>query len=278
MDQRRVQQQKNYDQEFRQAIRASPISEITLPIWELAKSCHVMPVGRPPLNRRELLHYLAVIADFKIATQYKTPTYKTLEALATSAASWNWDSNAHREMLLLSNATRLPFPPTGDELLKIGRTAAHRPRHHRRTLGNDSSSPTTLTQRYGGRYHEVGGPPTGMRWTPKPTPARAQTDAPGTGRRRCGANARTATSTIGGPPTSGAVAPPSPGPASSQRSADHEHAWLTETHSAEQISEDGAQQSDEEKSEDSYYEPDNYHTDGSGYDSDMYKKCWEDDF
>src|SRR5450759_1397112 len=132
MDQSRVQKQGTYDQELRQAIRASPINEIMLPIWELAKSCHVMPVGRAPLNRRELKQYLAVIADFKIATQYKTPKHDTLEALATSATAWNWDSNAQREMLLLTNATRLPFPPTGDELLKTGTTAAHRRRHHRR--------------------------------------------------------------------------------------------------------------------------------------------------
>ena len=143
MDHRRVHEQETHDQEFRLAIRAIPMSETRLPLWEIAKSCHVMPVGRAPLNRQELQQYLGVIADFKRTTEFETLSYHTLEALATSTTAWNWDANAQREMLVLSNATRFPFPPTGEELQKTGSTAAQRPRYHHRKDGNDPSSPPT---------------------------------------------------------------------------------------------------------------------------------------
>jgi hypothetical protein len=57
MDPSSLQDQVTYDDDFRLAIRAIPIREITLHVWEIAKSrgSHVVPVGRPPLNRRELL-------------------------------------------------------------------------------------------------------------------------------------------------------------------------------------------------------------------------------
>jgi hypothetical protein len=96
MDHGTLEDHVTYDEEFRLAIRAIPIREITLHVWDIAKSrgSHVMPVGRPPMNRRELLQYLGVIADFKRTTKYKTLTYDTLEALAKSATAWNWDANA----------------------------------------------------------------------------------------------------------------------------------------------------------------------------------------
>ena len=189
-----------------------------------------MPIGRVPLKRHELLQYLGVIADFKIVIQNKTPKYETLEVVVTSATAWNWDSNVQREMLLLPNATRLPFPPTRDELLKTGTTAAYRPQYHHQTLGNDSSSPTTMTLRHGGRNPEVGEPPTAMWRIPKPTAATALSDTTGTRQRQCGAQASTATSIIGGQLTAIAVALANPSPASTQRSANHEHACLTVTH------------------------------------------------
>jgi hypothetical protein len=52
-----------------------------------------VPVGQPPLNRRKLLQYLGVIADFKRTTKYETPSYDTLKALAKSTTTWNWDAN-----------------------------------------------------------------------------------------------------------------------------------------------------------------------------------------
>jgi hypothetical protein len=47
MDHSSLQDQVTYDDEFRLAIRAIPIREITLHVWEIAKSRdnHVMPVG-----------------------------------------------------------------------------------------------------------------------------------------------------------------------------------------------------------------------------------------
>jgi hypothetical protein len=118
MDPSSLQDQVTYDDEFRLAIRAIPIREITLPVWEIAKSrgSHIVPVGRPPLNRRELLQYLGIIADFKRTTKYETPSYDILEVLAKSLTAWNWDANAQSEMLVLSNAVGLPFPPRGGEL------------------------------------------------------------------------------------------------------------------------------------------------------------------
>jgi hypothetical protein len=52
MDPSSLQDQVTYDDEFRLAIRAIPIREITLHVWEIAKSIgsHVVPVGRPPLT------------------------------------------------------------------------------------------------------------------------------------------------------------------------------------------------------------------------------------
>jgi hypothetical protein len=145
MDPSSLLDQVTYDDEFRSAIRAIPIREITLPVWEIAKSTgsHVVPVGRPPLNRRELLQYLGVIADFKRTTKYETPSYDTLEALAKSATAWNWDANAHSEMLVLSNAVGLPFPPRGGELQKTFPAAAQGPRDDLRTVGNISAPPNT---------------------------------------------------------------------------------------------------------------------------------------
>jgi hypothetical protein len=57
MDHGTLQDQVTYDEEFRLAIQAIPIREITLHVWEIAKTrgSHVMPIGRLPLNWRELL-------------------------------------------------------------------------------------------------------------------------------------------------------------------------------------------------------------------------------
>ena len=290
MDHGREHEQETHEQEFRLAIRAIPISETRLLIWEIAKTCHVMPVGRPPLNRQELQQYLGVIADFKRTTEFETPSYDTLEALATSAIAWNWDANAQREMLILSNAVRIPFPPTGEELQKTGSTAAHSPRHHRRTDGNNSSSPTPKKPRRSTRNSTISGPPTPMCPSPKPTPARPLSHSTGTGQRECTATARSATTTIGGPPTARPAAAPTPGHPRTHTRAYRVQEWLTETHtdarkyddespdSDDENSEDNADDTDDEDSEESYYVPDNYHSDDSGYDSNMYKKCWEDDF
>ena len=63
MDHGTLQDQVTYDEEFRLAIQAISIREITLHVWEIAKSrgSHVTPVGQLPLNQRELLQYLGVI-------------------------------------------------------------------------------------------------------------------------------------------------------------------------------------------------------------------------
>jgi hypothetical protein len=61
---------------------------------------------------------LRIIADFKRTTKYETLSYDTLEALEKSSSAWNWGANVQREMLVLSNAVRLPFPPRGGELQK----------------------------------------------------------------------------------------------------------------------------------------------------------------
>jgi hypothetical protein len=84
---------------------------------------------------------LGVIADFKRTTKYET--YDTLEALAKSATAWNWDANAHSEMLVLSNAVGLPFPPRGGELQKTFPATAQGPRDDLRTVGNISAPPNT---------------------------------------------------------------------------------------------------------------------------------------
>jgi hypothetical protein len=138
MDPSSLQDQVTYDDDFRLAIRVIPIREITLPVWEIAKSrgSHVVPVGRPPLNRRELLQYLGVIADFKRTTKYETSSYDTLEALAKSATAWNWDANVHSEMLVLSNAVGLPFLPRGGELQKTFPAVSQGPSDDLRTVGN----------------------------------------------------------------------------------------------------------------------------------------------
>ena len=249
-----------------------------------------MPVGRSPLHREELQQYLGVIADFKRTTEFETPSYNTLQALATSTIAWNWDATAQREMLLLSNAARIPFPPTGEELEKKGSTAAHRPRQHRRADGKDYSAPTPKKPRLSARHSTVGGPPTPMCPSTKPTPATPVSESTGTGHRDCGSAARSATTTIGGPPTRAPVTPPNPGPPRTHTSTYRVQKWLSETKTDEQNcddeaadsddddTEDNAADSDDEESEEAYYVPDNYHSDESGYDSDMYKKCWEDDF
>jgi hypothetical protein len=205
MDPSSLLDQVTYDDEFRSAIRAIPIREITLPVWEIAKSrgSHVVPVGRPPLNRRELLQYLGVIADFKRTTKYETPSYDTLEALAKSATAWNWDANAHSEMLVLSNAVGLPFPPRGGELQKTFPAAAEGPRDDLRTVGNISAPPNTENLRYTARSPSVGGPPTAIRASPNPAGVRTVTLAAGGGRGACGAKATTVTVPVGGPPSGG---------------------------------------------------------------------------
>jgi hypothetical protein len=186
-------------------IRAIPIREITLPVWEIAKSrgSHVVPVGRPPLNRRELLQYLGVIADFKRTTKYETPSYDSLEALAKSATTWNWDANAQSEMLVLSNAVGLPFLPTGGELQKTFPGAAEGPRDDRRTVGNVSAPPNKENLRYIGRSPSVSGPPTAMRASPNLAGVRPVTLDAGGGRGASGAKATTVTVPVGGPPTGG---------------------------------------------------------------------------
>jgi hypothetical protein len=268
MDPSSLLDQVTYDDEFRSAIRAIPIREITLPIWEIAKSTgsHVVPVGRPPLNRRELLQYLGVIADFKRTTKYETPRYDTLEALAKSATAWNWDANAHSEMLVLSNAVGLPFPPRGGELQKTFPAAAQGPRDDLRTVGNISAPPNTENLRYTATSPSVGGPPTAIRASPNPVGVRTVTLAAGGGRGACGAKATTVTVPVGGPPSGGSDATTKRGAPATHCGTHEAHEWSTEAHS------------DTEISEDSYYVADDYHSDDSGYDSDMYKKCWEDDF
>jgi hypothetical protein len=225
-----------------------------------------MPVGRPPLNRRELLQYLGVIADFKRITKYETPTYDTLEALAKSATAWDWDANTHREMLVLSNAVGLPFPPRGGELQRTFLGVAQGPRNDRRTVGNGSTPLTTKNLRYNGRSPSVGGPSIAMRPSPNPAGVRPVNLAAGARGRGCGAKATTITIPVGGPPTGRLGTATKRGAPAIHRSAHQAHEWSTEAGS------------DAEKSKDSYYVPDDYRSDDSGYDSDMYKKCWEDDF
>jgi outer membrane translocation and assembly module TamA len=68
-------------------------------------------VGRPPLHQRELQQYLRVIAHFKRTTKYETSSYDTLEGLAKIGTAWNWDATTQMQMLVLSNAVGMPFPP-----------------------------------------------------------------------------------------------------------------------------------------------------------------------
>jgi hypothetical protein len=268
MDPSSLQDQVTYDDEFRSAIRAIPIREITLPVWEIAKSrgSHVVPVGRPPLSRLELLQYLGVIADFKRTMKYETPSYDTLEALAKSATAWNWDANVHSEMLVLSNAVGLLFPPKGGELQKSFPGAAQGPRDDLRMVGNVSAPPNRENLRYTARSPSVGGPPTAMWASPNPAGVRLVTLAAGGGRGSCGAKATTVTVPVGGPPIGGSDATTKRGAPATHCGTHQAHEWSTEAHS------------DAEISEDSYYITDDYHSDDSGYDPDMYKKCWEDDF
>jgi hypothetical protein len=72
----------------------------------------IVPIGRSPLYSTGAI----VIADFKRTTKYETPSYDTLEALAKSATTWNWNASSQRQMLVLSNAVGLPFLPRGEEL------------------------------------------------------------------------------------------------------------------------------------------------------------------
>jgi hypothetical protein len=118
MDHNSYQEQITLDEEFRMAIWAIPIQEIRLLVWKIAQSrgSKVVSVGWLSLYRRELLQYLRVIADFKRTTKYETPSYDTLEALAKSATTWNWNASSQRQMLVLSNAVGLPFLPRGEEL------------------------------------------------------------------------------------------------------------------------------------------------------------------
>jgi hypothetical protein len=143
---------------------------------------------------------LGIIADFKKTTKYETPSYDTLEALTKSTTAWNRDGNAQSEMLVLSNAVGLPFPPRGGELQKTFPGVAQGPRNDRRTVGNVSAPPNRENLQYTGRSPSVGGPPTAMRASPNLAGVRPITLVAGGGRGACSAKATTVTIPVSGPP------------------------------------------------------------------------------
>jgi hypothetical protein len=97
------------NQEFRRAIKAMPVRELELLLWDTAKAEGrvLQQVKCPPKDRMELER---IADDFAESQRYETLDSTTLHYLAAGVIPWAWDQVAHGELLVLSNTIGIYFP------------------------------------------------------------------------------------------------------------------------------------------------------------------------
>ena len=239
------------EEHFRRAIRAMPVRELQLPLWDTAKAEGriLQQVKRPPRDRMELESYLRIADEFAERQDCETLESTTLRLLAAGFIPWAWDQVAHGELLVLSNATGIYFPQEED-VHTTGSSASSRAA--RPPIGRQPTQPCVTVQSRGRPDAEEG-------------------HRRGTGRigaRRGGGAVRNRP--VGRQPIQRAApVTTSPRmPPTSPTSCTRGSSYTEESEKTEETEDSG----------DSHYIPDYYYSDESGYDSDMFKRCWENDF
>lgn len=98
--------------EFWEPLRSLSLKEFQLRDWNTAVVCEgtVLSLGRNLLNADELLNYVVLTIQFEDSQRFLLIHTSQFNRLATGVIEWKWDQLAQLELVMLTNATRIPFP------------------------------------------------------------------------------------------------------------------------------------------------------------------------